>query len=263
MEQALINDSLATVTLYRENLRYPFPENMSSRLEGRTIVRINRRAKYILITFDDDQVLIGHLGMSGSFRIEQQPVGDIGKHEHMIWQTEAGQVIRYHDPRRFGFMLLTTLRALDEHPRLRGLGPEPLGNNFSGPQLIKALKGRKAAIKAALLDQKIVAGVGNIYACEALYRSGISPLRPAGKLKRAQAESLAQAVRDVLIAAIRSGGSTLRDYAQASGELGYFQHQFLVYDKEGKPCSNKDCDSNIKRIVQSGRSSFYCPDCQR
>ncbi len=263
LETAVTNDTITVVSLFRHNLRFPFPDNMEERLEGRKIVQVSRRAKYILIRFDDNQVLIGHLGMSGSFRIESQPVGEVAKHEHMIWETNSGTVIRYHDPRRFGFMLLTTAKELDDHPRIRELGPEPLGNAFSGPIFAEALKNRKSPIKAALLDQKVVAGVGNIYACEALYRSGISPTRLANTIKGKKAEKLAEAIRAVLTSAIESGGSTLRDFTQTSGELGYFQHRFLVYDKEGEDCANEDCDKKIKRIVQSGRSTFYCASCQR
>ncbi len=263
LETALLNDTITCVSLYRKDLRFPFPDNMPAKLQGRTVVQISRRAKYILIRFDDDQILIGHLGMSGSFRIEKQPGGEIVKHEHMIWETAKGHVIRYHDPRRFGFMLLSTVDDLDTHPRLQDLGPEPLGNAFSGPILANALKRRKSPIKTAILDQTIVAGVGNIYACEALYRSGISPKRQAYTVTGKRAEELADAIRTVLNSAIESGGSTLRDYTNTSGELGYFQHSFQVYDKEGKECPNTGCNSKIKRIVQSGRSTFYCSNCQR
>ncbi|MCF8468395.1 MAG: bifunctional DNA-formamidopyrimidine glycosylase/DNA-(apurinic or apyrimidinic site) lyase [Sneathiella sp.] len=265
LEKALVGDRIAKVTLRRENLRFPFAEGFTDALQGRTVERIQRRAKYILMTVEGGGVMIGHLGMSGSFRIEMapDPADEFDKHDHVIFETEGGLRIRYHDPRRFGFMLLTTTELLDQHPQLVGIGPEPLGNSFSGPVLAAQLLNRKTPIKAALLDQRTVAGVGNIYACEALFRSGISPKRLSSNVRGKRADALAAAIRTVLEEAIRSGGSTLRNYSQTSGELGYFQHRFLVYDKEGKPCPTDGCGGTIARLVQSGRSTFYCPKCQR
>ncbi|WP_373087916.1 bifunctional DNA-formamidopyrimidine glycosylase/DNA-(apurinic or apyrimidinic site) lyase [Sneathiella sp.] len=265
LEQALVGDRFSRVTLRRENLRFPFAEGFAETLTGRAVERIQRRAKYILMTLEGGVVMIGHLGMSGSFRIEPAPVqgAEFDKHDHIIFETAAGLRVRYHDPRRFGFMLLTTTALLDQHPQLIGIGPEPLGNSFNGPALAARLAGRKSPIKAALLDQKVVAGVGNIYACEALFRSRISPKRVSDSIRGVRADRLAVAIRQVLEEAILSGGSTLRNYSQTSGELGYFQHRFLVYDKEGAPCPTEGCGGLVQRLVQSGRSTFYCPKCQR
>ena len=265
LADALIGDQFTTVTLRRENLRFPFSEGFAAAMTGQKIEAIRRRAKYILMLLEGGTVMIGHLGMSGSFRIERNPdpASPFDKHDHIIFETANGLRVRYHDPRRFGFMLLTTSDMLETHPQLSGIGPEPLGNEFSGPVLADRLKGRKTPIKIALLDQKIVAGVGNIYACEALYRSGISPKRLAENVTGRRADTLAAAIRAVLEEAIESGGSTLRNYSHTDGELGYFQHRFLVYDKEDTPCSKAECPGIIKRITQSGRSTFYCPKCQR
>ncbi|WP_169566649.1 bifunctional DNA-formamidopyrimidine glycosylase/DNA-(apurinic or apyrimidinic site) lyase [Sneathiella limimaris] len=263
LEQALLNDKFTKITLNRPDLRFPFAPNFASALTGKSIESISRRAKYLLLTLKDGTVLIGHLGMSGSFRIENAQVTAVDKHDHIIFETEKGVRVRYHDPRRFGFMLLTTLADMENHPQLKNIGPEPLGNEFSGPILSAALKGRKGPIKTALLDQKVVAGVGNIYACEALYRARISPKRIAGTITGKRAERLAEAIKQVLREAILSGGSTLRNYSRTDGELGYFQHQFLVYDQEGSPCPSPGCEKPIQRIVQSGRSTFYCSSCQR
>lgn len=263
LEQALIGDQFSRITLRRENLRFPFPENFAEQLCNKKITRIGRRAKYLLMTLDDGVVMIGHLGMSGSFRIEKQPVTEFDKHDHVIFETKNGIMVRYNDPRRFGFMLLTTEAEMDQHPQLASIGPEPLGNAFNGPALAERLKGRKSPIKTALLDQKVVAGVGNIYACEALHRSHISPQRQSATIKGVKADRLVTAVRDVLEEAIRSGGSTLRNYSTTSGELGYFQHNFKVYGKEGDNCPTQSCKGVIQRITQAGRSTFYCPHCQR
>jgi formamidopyrimidine-DNA glycosylase len=265
LEQALIGDQFTSVTLRRANLRFPFADGFAKTLTGRKIEAIRRRAKYILMTLEGGEVMIGHLGMSGSFRIELEPdpASPFDKHDHVIFETERGLRVRYHDPRRFGFMLLTKTDMLDTHPQLAGIGPEPLGNEFSGPVLAERLKGRKTPIKIALLDQRVVAGVGNIYACEALHRSGISPKRQAMNVKGQRADKLAAAIRAVLEVAIQSGGSTLRNYSHTDGELGYFQHRFLAYDKEGTPCPTEECSGTINRITQSGRSTFYCPKCQR
>lgn len=263
LEQALIGDSFCKIILRRENLRFPFPEDFAKTLSNKQIIRIGRRAKYLLLTLEDGTVLIAHLGMSGSFRIEKTPVDAYDKHDHVIFETKKGITVRYHDPRRFGFMLLTREDEMDHHPLLASIGPEPLGNAFSGPVLGERLAGRKGPIKTALLDQKVVAGIGNIYACEALHRSHISPQRISGAIKGDHADRLVKAVRNVLEEAIKAGGSTLRNYSTTSGELGYFQHSFKVYGKEDEACPTKTCSGIIQRITQAGRSTFYCPACQK
>ncbi|WP_246201949.1 bifunctional DNA-formamidopyrimidine glycosylase/DNA-(apurinic or apyrimidinic site) lyase [Sneathiella aquimaris] len=263
LENALIGQSFTSVTLRRANLRFPFPERFAQTITDNKIVHIGRRAKYLLIHFADQTVLIGHLGMSGSFRIDEKISPEPEKHDHMILKTGNGTTVRYHDPRRFGFMILTTEDEMDTHPQLMNIGPEPLGNDFNGPVLADRLKGKKGPIKTALLDQKTVAGVGNIYACEALHLAGVSPKRIAGTIAGKRADALAGAIRQVLQDAILSGGSTLRNYSTTSGELGYFQHKFQVYDKENTPCPKENCKGTIKRIVQSGRSTFFCSSCQR
>ena len=264
---------LARVIQRRPNLRFPLPEGFAARLEGRCVQRIDRRAKYLLMHLDDGQVLLCHLGMSGRMLLVDDPALAFEKHDHVIFETEEGRQVRFNDARRFGIMdLIPSEAALAAHPLLRALGPEPLGNAFNGPALAEALKGKATPIKAALLDQRVVAGLGNIYVCEALFFAGISPRRLARTVQGARAERLAQAVRDVLTRAIAAGGSSLRDYVQADGELGYFQHAWAVYGKEGQPCPGCDCEaaaanappgSGVRRLVQSNRSTFYCPRRQR
>ncbi|MGD1879556.1 MAG: bifunctional DNA-formamidopyrimidine glycosylase/DNA-(apurinic or apyrimidinic site) lyase [Kiloniellaceae bacterium] len=256
---------LRQVEQRRANLRYPFPENFAQRLTGRRVERIIRRAKYMLLHLDDGQVLLCHLGMSGRMVIVEQG-GDrerlpLDRHDHVVFTTEAGTEIRFNDARRFGIMDLFAETALDDHPLLRALGPEPLGNDFNGPALAAALKGKRTPIKSALLDQQVVAGLGNIYVCEALFFARLSPRRLAYTVQGNRAEKLAAAVRQVLTRAIEAGGSSLRDYVQASGELGYFQHEWAVYGREGEAC--RHCGAAIQRMVQSGRSTFYCSRCQR
>jgi len=248
----------------REGLRFPFPEDFSARLEGNCIERLRRRSKYILIDCTDGLVVILHLGMSGRITIYkdgEQP--EIGKHDHMSLITERDDHIVYTDPRRFGIITFTEAEHQDEHALLKNIGPEPLGNSFNTRVLEAGLNGKKASIKAALLDQKLVAGLGNIYVCEALWRAGISPARTAGSVKGRGAAALVPIIREVLTEAIAAGGSTLKDYAQVDGELGYFQHTFNVYGREGKACSKAACDGTVARIVQSNRSTFFCPKCQR
>ncbi len=250
-------------------LRFPFPEGFAGRLEGRQVRSLGRRAKYILIHLDRDEVLLCHLGMSGRMVLGRAGEQADQPHDHVVFTTDAGDEIRFNDARRFGVMDLVPEAGLAGHRLLRDLGPEPLGNAFNGPALAAALKGRRTPIKAALLDQKVVAGVGNIYACEALYEAGLSPRRQSYTVQGGRAENLAAAVRDVLTRAIAAGGSSLKDYVQADGELGYFQHQWAVYDREGEPCPR--CaprlaageDGAIRRLVQSNRSTFYCPRHQR
>lgn len=268
---------IASVTQRRAGLRYPFPDRLAERLTGRKVLRLTRRAKYILIHIEGGEVLIVHLGMSGRFTIhpplkspkrpglfhyETADAGE-GKHDHIMWDMADGTRIVYCDHRRFGFMDLVGEGALDENKHLAKLGPEPLGNEFSAATLIKNFKTRKTPVKSALLDQSTVAGLGNIYVCEALFRSGIGPEREAASLSAAKLERLTATIRDVLSEAIEAGGSTLRDYAQADGELGYFQHRFQVYDREGETCSKPKCGARVKRIAQSGRSTFFCPKCQK
>ncbi|WP_448192507.1 bifunctional DNA-formamidopyrimidine glycosylase/DNA-(apurinic or apyrimidinic site) lyase [Azospirillum sp. sgz301742] len=258
---------LTRVVQRRPNLRFPFPPRFCERLTGRRVDSVRRRAKYILMHLDDGTVLLAHLGMSGRMVISPAPAPEPATHDHVIFETDEGTVVTFNDARRFGMMDLTDAAALAEHPLLRSLGPEPLGNEFSGPVLAERLAGRMSPIKAALLDQTVVAGLGNIYVSEALFAAGLSPTRMAATVTGLHAERLAKCIRDVLSRAIEAGGSTLRDHRQASGELGYFQHQFSVYDRAGQPCPECTCNlaktGGIQRIVQSGRSTFYCSHRQR
>ncbi len=255
--------TLVRVEQRRPDLRLPFPPRFAARLTGRRIERIARRAKYILVFLDGGLVLIAHLGMSGRMTLGSAPAPAPGRHDHVILECDDGTVVTFHDHRRFGLMTLCREAELERHPLLADLGPEPLGNDFNGPVLSQALAGRRTAIKAALLDQRVVAGIGNIYACEALYRAAISPRRLARSVPGARAERLVQALRAVLTEAIAAGGSSLSDYVQADGELGYFQHRFAVYGRAGQPCPGCDCSGTIRRLVQGGRSTFYCPARQR
>ncbi len=279
LEPALVGARLVSVEARRPDLRFPLPEHFAVRLTGRRVESLSRRAKYLLADFDDGTVLISHLGMSGSFRIV--PAAEAGKapgafhhprskaelHDHVVFRTDRGDSIIYNDPRRFGFMLLTTRAELPDHPSIRNLGIEPLGNELDGPMLARAFAGRSTSMKAALLDQSAIAGLGNIYVCEALHRAGISPKREANVLAARggapKASLLASSIRDVLEEAVIAGGSSISDHVQTSGELGYFQHSFRVYEREGEPCLRAGCTGTVKRIVQSGRSTFYCPVCQR
>lgn len=255
---------LTRVVQRRPNLRFPIPERFPERLTGRTVVRIDRRAKFILVTFDDDTILIVHLGMSGRMTIvDAATAPPPGPHDHVEFETDQGVLVRYCDPRRFGMMDLTTADALGTHKMLKNLGPEPLSNAFNAEALGLALKGKRTSVKAALLDQRVVSGLGNIYICEALNRAGISPRRSAHTIPGKRAERLTREIRDVLQEAIEAGGSSLRDYVQASGDLGYFQHNWRVYGREGEPCREAGCSGIVGRIVQSGRSTFYCATHQR
>ena len=254
---------LARVELRRPDLRIPFPPDFAARLVGRRVEHVGRRAKYLVVHLDDGTVLIAHLGMSGRMLVAPAPAPEPGPHDHVLIETDDGTAVTYQDHRRFGLMTLCDEESLAAHPLLRDLGPEPLGNDFNGPRLSAALAGRRTPIKAALLDQKVVAGIGNIYACEALYRARISPRRLARSVAGARAERLVVAVRAVLEDAIAAGGSSLRDYVQADGELGYFQHAWAVYGREGEPCPDCACGAAVRRIAQGGRSTFYCPARQR
>ncbi len=249
------------------SLRFPLPADFAARLEGRRVLSITRRAKYILVRLEGGEVLLCHLGMSGRMVLSNGAERPLEAHDHVVFITDAGDQVRFNDARRFGVMDLVEEARLYDHRLLRDLGPEPLGNSFNGPVLAAALKGKRTPIKSALMDQKVVAGLGNIYTCEALYFARLSPRRQAYTVQGARAERLAGAIREVLRRAIAAGGSSLRDYVQADGELGYFQHLWAVYDREGEPCPNcggaaAGC-GGIRRLVQSNRSTFYCPERQR
>jgi formamidopyrimidine-DNA glycosylase len=258
---------ITEVSQNRPNLRIPFPPNLVKRLTGRRVVHIGRRAKYLLLSLDDGEILVVHLGMSGRFIIRHDPSLPLLAHDHLVIKADDGVVYVLNDPRRFGLVEMVDSDKMAEHRLFAGIGPEPLGNAFDAKTLAEALAGKNTPIKAALLDQRVVAGLGNIYVCEALFMSGISPLRLAGTIKGAKADRLVRAIREVLDKAIAAGGSSLRDFVHHDGELGYFQHSFSVYDREGKSCPGCDCDlsrtGGIERIVQSGRSTFYCPRKQR
>lgn len=259
----------------RPDLRWPFPPNMQERLEGQTVTALRRRSKYLLCDLSGGETLIWHLGMSGRVLIalpeeDMQIPGQFAhvhaapeKHDHVVMDFDQGARVTFNDARRFGAMDLAETARLDAHKMLAGLGPEPLGNAFHEDHLIAAFAGRAAPVKAALLDQKVVAGLGNIYVCEALHRAGIAPTRAAGRISKARVAALVPVIRNVLEEAIAAGGSTLKDHRQPDGELGYFQHTFQVYGREDAPCLREGCDGTVRRIVQSGRSSFHCPRCQR
>lgn len=264
-------------------LRFGFPENFCERLAGRTVTFMGRRAKYLVCELDDAMALVMHLGMSGSFRVEREDGCELPgifhharsearKHDHVVLEMERQEgrlAIIYNDPRRFGFMDLIPRADLATCRHFAGMGIEPTGNEFDGERLASLFAGKTMPLKAALLDQRLVAGLGNIYVCEALWRAGLSPKRKAGTIVRKGArvtgrcQNLATHVRDVIAEAIEAGGSSLRDHRQTNGELGYFQHRFSAYDREGESCAKPDCNGVIRRIVQSGRSTFYCPTCQR
>lgn len=273
---ALVGRSLVRVVQRRPDLRFPLPEGFADRLTGRRVLAVRRRAKYILVSCQDETVLLAHLGMSGRMVIAPgAPAGGPGPepalaehpHDHIVFETCAGDRVTFRDARRFGFMDLTTTAALAAHPRLVGLGPEPLDPAFTGPVLAARLAGRGTSLKAALMDQGTVAGLGNIYVSESLFRAGLSPARASRTVTGRRAARLAAAIRAVLTEAIAAGGSSLRDYVQASGELGYFQHRFAVYGRAGQACPGCDCDpavsGGIVRLVQGNRSTFYCPRRQR
>ena len=254
----------------RPDLRFPLPERMAERITGTRILGLRRRSKYILIGLSSSETLLVHLGMSGRILLSGTTLGGVyfdhpapAKHDHVVLEMESGARVTFNDPRRFGAMDLFDTSHEAEHRLLRGLGPEPLGNAFNESYLASRLKGRKVPIKVALLDQTIVAGLGNIYVCEVLFRAGIHPARPAGQTSPAEVAALVPVIRAVIEEAIDAGGSSLRAYRQADGELGYFQHKFRVYDREGLACLKEGCNGTIARLVQSGRSSFFCPDCQR
>jgi formamidopyrimidine-DNA glycosylase len=272
----------------RKDLRFPFQKDFVARLTGQTVTGLGRRAKYLLADLGSGDVLLMHLGMSGSFRVQKahedeapgrfhHARGKDAAHDHVVFHMSSGADIGVNDPRRFGYMKVIARNALDDEPLLRGLGPEPLGNEFDAALLARSCAGKKTSLKAALLDQRVVAGLGNIYVCEALFRAHLSPRRLAATLatKAGQrkgvaggeptdhARRLVEAIHAVLNAAIKAGGSSLRDHRQTSGELGYFQHAFKVYDREGEPCPTPGCGGVVRRFTQNGRSTFWCPKCQK
>jgi formamidopyrimidine-DNA glycosylase len=264
LEGRILGARIERAEVRRSDLRIPVPRGFARRVEGRRVQSLGRRAKYLLLHLDDGQVLIVHLGMSGRLVVgEPGEVGALPKHAHVVLAFDNGRRVVFEDHRRFGLMTLAADSALEGHRLFRHLGPEPLGEAFDGPSLAGLLAGSRAPLKAALLDQTRIVGVGNIYASEALHRAGLSPKRVARTVAGTRAARLAMAVRETLADAIKAGGSSLRDYVQASGELGYFQHAWRVYDREGDKCPTSGCKGRIRRIVQSNRSTFYCPACQR
>ncbi len=282
---------IVRVEARRPDLRRPLPRDFVKRLEGQTVTGIGRRAKYLTADLGSGDVLLMHLGMSGSFRVSHEPPpyppphagkgregvpGDFhyaraaaANHDHVVFHLSSGAIVTFNDPRRFGLMLIVPRRELADHPLMREVGPEPLGNAFDANLLAAACRTKKTSLKAALLDQTVVAGLGNIYACEALHRARLSPKRRASTIAtrtgtpNAKAVALVDAIKAVLNDAIKAGGSSLRDHRQTNGELGYFQHHFRVYDREGEPCVTLGCGGTVKRIVQNGRSTFFCPTCQK
>ena len=287
LEPALAGHVFARVDQHRPNLRFPLPDNFAGRLRGRAVEHLERRGKYLLAHLSGGQVLLMHLGMTGCFTVHEprsprheptiasgEAVKDNGRaasglHDHVVFHMRGGGTITYNDPRRFGFMMLIPSKELNDHPLLHHLGIEPLGEALTPAFLAQHARGKKVALKPFLADQRIIAGLGNIYACEALYRARLSPLRGAATIAsktgkpNARAEALVPAVRAVLGDAIAAGGSSLRDYRHADGELGAFQHAFCVYGREGEPCRRQGCGGTVRRVVQSGRSTFFCPKCQR
>lgn len=271
IEQIITGATIKAVNQRRADLRIPFPPELKKRLCGLRVETITRRAKYILLHLSNQTILVLHLGMSGRVLLsqdkdknkEKNKHNPLSKHDHLVLTFNNGATLIFNDPRRFGMVLLIATAEQNTHPAFKNMGPEPLGNRFSAAFLQDRLKNKKTSIKAALLDQKIVAGLGNIYVCEALFYSGIAPQRPAQSLTKSELDTLVQQIRIVLTKAIDAGGSSLKDYRTASGDLGYFQFSFAVYDREGKPCPRCHCDvsttGGVKRITQSGRSSFYCP----
>lgn len=259
----LLGKRLAWVDLRRPDLRFPIPPELPARLTGRRVESIRRRAKYIIMDFDEDVALLAHLGMSGRMTVSNGVPNEFLPHDHLILVADDGVCVRFNDPRRFGMLDLLVRGEENKHRLLADIGPEPLDAAFTGAVLAKAIEGKMTPIKAAILDQKIVAGVGNIYACEALFQAGLSPARLAGSLTGAQANKLVAAIKDVLTRAIAVGGSSLRDHVQVSGELGYFQHAWAVYGKEGEPCPGCTCKEGVQRLVQSNRSTFYCAKKQK
>ena len=288
LQPAMEGFRIVKMDVRRKDLRFPFQRDFVARLAGQTVTGLGRRAKYLLADLGSGDVLVMHLGMSGSFRVIKDgeeripgefhhPRAEERAHDHVVFHMSSGSTIVFNDPRRFGYMKIVARRALDQEPLLRGLGPEPLGNEFDAAMLARSCANKKTSLKAALLDQRVVAGLGNIYVCEALFRAHLSPRRLAATLatKAGQhkgvaggeptdhARRLVTAIHAVLNQAIKAGGSSLRDHRQTSGELGYFQHSFQVYDREGEKCQSEGCGGIVKRFTQNGRSTFWCPKCQK
>ena len=266
----LVGARLEGVEQRRPDLRFPFPDRFVTRLTGARVLALERRAKYLRASLDTGETLVCHLGMTGRFLVEDSapgrfvhPAGDDPKHTHVVLRTDAGVAVSFNDARRFGYMDLIATEALDRHPWFAGLGPEPLEPDFDATALARAFAGRRQSVKATLLDQRVVAGLGNIYVCEALHRARIHPERAAGEVSAARLKRLAAEIIATLEEAIAAGGSTLRDYRNAEGALGYFQHAFKVYGREDDPCASAKCRGVVRRVVQSGRSSFFCPQCQK
>jgi formamidopyrimidine-DNA glycosylase len=279
LQPVMEGSRILTVDARRKDLRFPFQMDFAARLQGQTVTGLGRRAKYLMADLASGDVLLMHLGMSGSFRVQtpddaatpgafHHPRGKDAAHDHVVFHMSSGADVVFNDPRRFGYMKIIARSALDEEPLLRGLGPEPLGNEFDAALLARACAGKKTSLKAALLDQRVVAGLGNIYVCEALYRARLSPRRLAATLATRtgaptdHARRLVDAIHAVLNQAIEAGGSSLRDHRQTSGELGYFQHSFQVYDREGEACGTPGSGGVVRRFTQNGRSTFWCPKCQ-
>jgi formamidopyrimidine-DNA glycosylase len=276
---AMEGERIARVEVRRGDLRWPLPKDFVQRLKGKSVAGIGRRAKYLIVDLSSGDVLLMHLGMSGSFHVLHGKDKQVGRyyherkkhlaHDHVVFHMASGAIVTFNDPRRFGSMKLIARAKLDDEPLLRALGPEPLVNAFDAAMLAQACKGKKTSLKAALLDQRIVAGLGNIYVCEALHRAHLSPKRLAGTIAdrsgapNARAEQLVDGIKAVLNEAIKDGGSSLRDHRLTDGDLGMFQHHFRVYDREGQPCRTAGCRGTVRRIVQNGRSTFYCPVCQK
>ena len=280
LQPAMEGARITKAEVRRKDLRFPFQKDFVARLEGQRVIGLGRRAKYLIADLASGDVLLMHLGMSGSFRVINDDNGHIpGRfhharnedraHDHVIFHMSSGTAIVFNDPRRFGYMKIVARERIEQEPLLKGLGPEPLGNEFDADMLARACANRKTSLKAALLDQRVVAGLGNIYVCEALFRAHLSPRRLAATLATKKggttdrARRLVEAIHDVLNQAIKAGGSSLRDHRQTTGELGYFQHSFQVYDREGEKCHTKGCDGIVRRFNQNGRSTFWCPKCQK
>jgi formamidopyrimidine-DNA glycosylase len=286
LQPAMEGSKIVKAEARRKDLRFPFQKDFVARLEGQTVTGLGRRAKYLMADLASGDVLLMHLGMSGSFRVVagnsksapgkfHHPRSEDRAHDHVVFHMSSGATVIFNDPRRFGYMKIFARDKIEDEPLLRGLGPEPLGNEFDAAMLARACANKKTSLKAALLDQRVVAGLGNIYVCEALFRAHLSPRRLATTLATKKtkgtpggeptdhAKHLVNAIHAVLNQAIKAGGSSLRDHRQTSGELGYFQHSFQVYDREGKKCESPGCGGIVRRFTQNGRSTFWCPKCQR
>jgi formamidopyrimidine-DNA glycosylase len=280
LQPAMEGAKIVKAEVRRKDLRFPFQKDFVARLEGQIVTGLGRRAKYLMADLSSGDVLLMHLGMSGSFRVVNDDHGHTPgqfhyprtgdrTHDHVVFHMSSGAAIIFNDPRRFGYMKVIGRRAIEDEPLLRDLGPEPLGNEFDADMLARSCANKKTSLKAALLDQRVVAGLGNIYVCEALFRAHLSPRRLAATLATKKGETtdyarrLVEAIHAVLNQAIKAGGSSLRDHRQTSGELGYFQHSFQVYDREGEKCQSKGCGGIVRRFVQNGRSTFWCPKCQK